>query len=1121
MIGDRSTLWILKPHRVLILLAAWIAMGIFPLDGQTTQGLISGSVINRVTGTPIAGASVTYASETLAATGTLKSDAAGYYFLPLLSAGSYSVRVTADTYQSQELEQLELPVAGRIQIDFRLRPLSDVWEAGQYRSVFLPGSKTIVTFYGPDVDTSRSGTFEGQQGTRGTLDTSVSYVIDPTQIGDLPLQGRDVYTMLVSLPGVTADNGTARGIGVSVAGTRPSSSNFLLDGVSNNNYLVTGPLSPVAPEAVQEYRISTNNYSAEYGQTAGFVANAVTKAGGNSFHGIGYEYIKNTVLDGADFADNLAGYGRLPDKEHQFGYQVGGPVRHDRLFFSSALEQLISHSNESPRTYELPAADFLKTFNVPTSRLASQLLTEFPAPVLNVPGVTGLYTVSQPVVVDRLIALERGDYATKAGRDHIMSRLAIQRLSQPDFIWSPYPAFVSGLQNNTTGIMGNWTHTFTPRITGELKLGFSSDYLAWTRAHPDIPTLTTGADPETGLSVSLPGSPAFYAYKNQNRTFQGIYSTVWTRNRHIVTAGGGVLLRYNSGFLTAGLGGEYIFSGVFGFAEDQPQNLYVTINRCSTTNDPCSATTPVQPSANRNYYYPQLYFFAQDSFRVSSRLTLNYGFRYDNFGGPQNTGAEKDAMLQLGTSGDFNAKLASAMLVQPTSGNQQVFGDDDHDFAGRFGFSWDPFGKSKTVFRGGYGIFYDPPFDNIWQNVRSNDLALVEFKLPSSGSTNYLAPIPSILPSLASQTSAVLAGSNFPNITFMDPKLRNGYAQDAFLGVQQSVGDNLTIEINGTASLGRRLITNDIVNREFTTSLGERENPALPNVDYRSSQGNSDYTALSAIVKYHWRTLQVQGAYTWSHAIDDQSDPLNGDFFNLDFTAITSASSNAVVSSFATQFNNNGDRGSSDFDQRQNLFLLGIWRSEGRRLLTRGWQVSFLAAFRGGFPYTITSPSLNNAPLPGGEVEGQRADLTNPSAAMLPNPVSGPGGVYLLNPAAFAEPANPSVVGNTGRNEFRGPGLYNLDFSLGRSFSVPYLREGTRFTIRADAFNILNHANLNNPDNLLGDSSCIFLPSGKQQCTPLFGLATYGRQGTASGFPAVSPVNETARQIQLLLRIEF
>jgi hypothetical protein len=1080
-------------------------MGMLPLLGQTTQGLISGTVVNRVTGMPIAGASVTYTSETLAASGTLPSDAGGYYFLPLLSAGTYSIRTTADGYQSMELDQLELPVAGRVQIEFKLRPLSDVWEAGQFRSVFLPGSQTIVTFYGPDVDTSRSGTFEGQQGTRSTLDTSVSYVIDPTQIGDLPLQGRDVYTMLVSLPGVTADQGTARGIGVSVAGARPSSSNYLLDGVSNNNYLITGPLSPVAPEATQEYRISTNNYSAEYGQTAGFVANAVTKAGGNSFHGIGYEYIKNTVLNAADFSDNLVGAGRLPDKEHQFGYQVGGPIKHDRLFFSSAIEQLISHSNESPQTYELPSANFLKDFNVPASRLASQLLTEFPAPVLNVAGLTGTYSVAQPVVVDRLIALERGDYTTKSGRDHIMARLVIQRLSEPDFIWSPYPAFVSGLQENTTGIAGNWTHSFTPRVTSELKFSFSEDYLAWTRAHPEVPSLVS-SDAATGLQVSLPGSPAFYAYQNKNHTPQGIYSTVWTRNRHIVTAGGGVLLRYNSGFLTAGQAGEYLFSNVFDFALDEPQKLYVTIDRCSSTTDPCSTTTPAQSPYNRNYYYPQFYLFAQDSFRVSSRLTLNYGIRYDNYGGPENTGATKDALLQLGAGANFSERLASSNLVQPTSGNETIFGADNRDIAGRFGFSWDPFGKSKTVLRGGYGIFYDPPFDNIWQNVRANDLALVLYSIPQSGSFNYLAPMTSVLPPLASQTASVLKASDFPDITFMDPNLRNGYAQDSFLGVQQSIGDNLTLEVNGTAALGRRLITTDLVNRDFTTATNGRENPDLPDVAYRSSQGNSDYTALSVLAKYHWRTLLVQAAYTWSHAIDDQSDPLNGDFFNLNFTtAVNNAGSTSLLSSFATQFNSNGDRGNSDFDQRQNLFLLGIYRSDGRRLLTRGWQVSWMAAFRTGFPYSVSAENVIES---GGEIENQRADLINPTAATLANPIAGPGGVYLLNPAAFAVPT--TGVGNTGRNEFRGPGLYNVDFSLGRSFSVPRLREGTRFTIRADAFNLLNHANLNNPDNLVSSPA-----------SPTFGLATYGRQGTASGFPAVSPVNETARQIQMLLRIEF
>jgi Carboxypeptidase regulatory-like domain/TonB-dependent Receptor Plug Domain len=1073
------------------------------LFGQTTQGLISGSIMDSVTGRPIMGASVTYSSETLAATGTLQSDAGGYYFLPLLSAGTYTLRTTANGYQSQELDQLELPVAGRIQIDFKLRPLSDVWEAGQFKSVFLPGSKTIVTFYGPDVDTSRSGTFEGQQGTRGTLDTSVSYVIDPEQIEDLPLQGRDVYTMLVSLPEVTADNGTARGIGVSVAGARPSSSNYLLDGVSNNNYLITGPLSPVAPEMVQEYRISTNNYSAEYGQTAGFVANAVTKAGGNAFHGLAYDYIKNTVFNAADFADNLSGAGRLPVKEQQFGYQVGGPILKSRLFFSSALEQLISHSNQSPVTYELPSANFIPAFGLPSTSLARQLLETYPGPVLNTKSLTGFYTVAQPVVVDRLIALERGDYTTRGGRDHLMARLAIQRLSEPDFIWSPYPAFISALKENTTAIAGNWMHTWTPRITSELKLNYSDDDLWWNRSHPEIPTLVAG-DPITGLQITLPGSPAFYAYKNLNRTLQGIYSTVWTRNRHIISAGAGVLFRFNQGYLTAGQGGEYLFSNIVNFAFDDPQYLSAGIDRTALQ----TSATPVQPDYNRTYFYPQTYLFAQDSYRVSSRLTLNFGIRYDNFGAPANTGAAKDALVQLGPGADFNARLASAALVQPASGHQQIFGADNGDFAGRFGFSWDPFGKSKTVLRGGYGIFYDAPFDNLWQNVRSNDVGLALYSVPPGG-FNYLAPISTVLQGYANQ-SPNLNSSGIP-LTLIDPNLRNGYAQDSFLGVQQSIGGNLTFELNGTAALGRRLITTDIVNREYTTTDAAaqgRPNGSLPNVAWRSSQGDSDYTALSAIAKYKWRTLFVQAAYTWSHAIDNQSDPLQGDFFNLDFTAITNATSTALRSSFAQQYNSNGDRGNSDFDQRQNLFLLGTWRSDGRRLLTRGWQISWMAAFRTGFPYTVISPVPTGAAVLGyGQIVNQRANLTNAGAAMLPSPVAGTGGVYLLNPAAFAEPTVPGVVGNTGRNEFRGPGLYNLDFSLGRSFGVPRLRESTRITIRADAFNILNHANLNNPISLVG--------------APDFGLATYGRQGTASGFPAVSPVNETARQVQMLLRLEF
>src|SRR5262249_53039862 len=197
--------------------------------------------------------------------------------LPWLPRGPYRLRGTADQYQARELHEMELPVAAFLEINFRLRPLADVWEQGQYGSVFLPGTRSVLTFYGPDVDTSRSGSFEANRGNGGGLESTISQVIDPALVRDLPLAGRDVYTALAMQPGVTSDTTTARGLGLAINGQRPSASNFLLDGLENNNYLITGPLTPVAPEAVQEYRISTNNFSSEYGRSSGFLANAVTR----------------------------------------------------------------------------------------------------------------------------------------------------------------------------------------------------------------------------------------------------------------------------------------------------------------------------------------------------------------------------------------------------------------------------------------------------------------------------------------------------------------------------------------------------------------------------------------------------------------------------------------------------------------------------------------------------------------------------------------------------------------------------------------------------------------------------------------------------------------------------
>jgi hypothetical protein len=1080
---------------------------------QTTQGLISGRLLNSVTGRAIGGASIVAIGAGTSEART-SSDASGYFYLPLLSPATYRVQVTQTGFQSQEIQELTLAVAARLELDFLLRPLSDVWEAGQYNSVFLPGSKTIVTFFGPDVDPSRSGSFEAQKGRAGALESTVSNVIDSAQLQGLPLLGRDVYTMLATEPGVTSDSATGRGLGLSINGQRPSASNFLMDGLENNNYLITGPLVTVAPEAVQEYRVSTNNFSAEYGRTSGFLANTITRAGTNQFHGTGYFYLKNDVLNANGFQENFHGFARRPDKEIQPGFVLGGPILKNRLFFSSSYEYFSSHSFGDPAQFVLPnVAELFFALSVPKTNRSYDLLTRFPPPVPSVQAVgqpiTIAATIAPPVDLERHLGVERLDHSSPDGKNRFMGRLLVSRVTEPDFIWTPYPDFISPLHQNSYALGGSYLRLIRSDLTNEARLSASSDHLSWDRPHSEIPTLSSGD------GVILPGSPAFYAYKNVNNSQELLDNLIWTKGRHLVTAGVGVLFRTSDGYLTAGENAQYGFNSVVTFAQDRPVNFRVSLSRAL-------APALVLPDSHRSYSYRQYFGFVQDTFRVTRRLTANYGLRYEYYGGPSNTGAVKDTQIQLGSGANLAQQLIGASLFTPSGGgNQQLFSADPGDIAVRAGISYDLTGSARTLLRGAYGIFYDRPFDNLWENLRNNNFILPSFNLqpnkaPQPPVFDVLTPISTVLTGLAGSP----VPNQFPEMTMVNPDLKNGRVYSYFAGVQHRFSDSLTTEVNALGSYGRRLITTDIINRDFSvpagtyvTSLG-RYTGVAPNIDYRNSDGTSDYNALTALVRYRSARGFLQASYTWSHTIDVQSDALAGDFFNLSFSAIASSSGTSGRATYARQFDPNSDRGDADFDQRHNFVLQSYWnppplfsRSQARWLL-RDWNVGALLAIRSGFPYSLlgTSTKIDG----GGLIESNRPDLINPAIAKEYQP--GAGGVQLLNPAAFVDAA-PSTLGNVGRNAFIGPGFYNLDLAVGRSFPLPWLGEGSRLNFRADFFNVLNHANLGNPDTLLGS---LTTPNAD------FGFATFGRQASqGSGFPTLAPLNETPRQIQLSVRIQF
>jgi hypothetical protein len=235
------------------------------------------------------------------------------------------------------------------------------------------------------------------------------------------------------------------------------------------------------------------------------------------------------------------------------------------------------------------------------------------------------------------------------------------------------------------------------------------------------------------------------------------------------------------------------------------------------------------------------------------------------------------------------------------------------------------------------------------------------------------------------------------------------------------------------------------------------------------------------------RGLQFQAAWTWSHAIDNQGDPL--------------VSTESAVRGFQHEFDSQGDRGDADFDQRHNLILNWLWRTPGHNRWTGGWQFAGLAGYRTGFPFTVVTNYFGSTPA--GEL------LVLPTANFT-GPGTGParptdGGVVLLDPSHFSIPS--SGVGDTTRGEFRGPGFWNYDASLAREFRAPWLGESGHLQLRAEWFNLFNHANLGSPDPRL--------------TSPTFGIAFFGRQAATSTAVGTSPLNDMPRSIQMVLRLSF
>lgn len=1007
----------------------------------------------------------------------------GSFTLPLLSPGTYRLRIECPGYQAQQVEELRLPVAGTLDVTFRLRALTDVFEQ-RMQTITVSGG-AVLPFYGPDIDLRRTGPLRLDSGAAGALESAVSYVVEPSEIAALPLAGRDVYALLVTVPGVTTETATGRGLGLSANGQRPSSSSYLLDGLENNNFLISGPAATVQPEAIQEYKATTSGFAAEYGRTAGLLANAVTSPGTASWHGFLYWFFRDDSLSAAEFQRNRLGLGRRPMAESQPGFGLSGPLRRQSLFGSMTADYLQFLSEGDAVKWTLPSTSFTPA---PGTFAASLWEKYTDRPRFESPQPTVSVNYAPPAALRRWLLTPRLDWAPAQAPWRGFFRAAVSRLERPAFIWTPYRDFWSPLFQNSSNLAAGFVST-RGRTTFDLRAASGAGETSFDRAHPEIPVMLTDFDDNT----TLPGSPASYSFRHESRHTEFTGNWIYAGERHIVKAGGSLLLRSWNGYLTLGKEGYYNFATLADFGRDRPQQVRVSLSRLEFEQG-----RYVPARFDRRYLLPAGSLFLQDSIAVGRRVRLNAGLRWEYQGVPRIDGPPNDVFLQMGAGPDWSAKFRDARTV-PSSSGQLLYQASRSLWAPRLGATVRVTPSGGTLVRAAWGLYYDRLFDNLSQNVQNNSFILSSTFVTSP----TIVPIENLLPILQQQgrlrPDLVFSRLGLFPDTLLAPTVRSYFA-----GVEHQVTPRLDLQAYFLGAGGDHLIATDSINRLRSVWNGSRWVPFradLPRVIHRTNLGASSYRAMTAALRYRSMRAAFGVTYTLGFNKDNQSEPLAGDYYDLGGVRAGSGGAALPPAEFSLQFDPGADWGRSDYDQRHNFSATAVYEipaaGTSLRWLTRNWRIASLLAVRSGFPFTVFA-----APPPGPTIANARPDLTGSEPWRSPA-LEAPGGEVVLNPAAF-QPGPEGRQGTSPRNAYSSASYFNFDLSLARAIAFT---ERLRLTLRADAFNVLNHANLGTPASFAG--------------TATFGTALYGRTGRATAFPALTPYTEVPRQFQLSLRLDF
>ncbi|HZT29588.1 MAG TPA: carboxypeptidase regulatory-like domain-containing protein [Bryobacteraceae bacterium] len=1018
-------------------------------------GKIAGTVLDP-SGAAVVDAKITATAVATGLTRTASSGGDGGYVFPLLPVGIYNVSVVASGFRTFEQKGVEVRTDQSVTVPIVLQ----IGAASE--SVTVEANAQLVE--------TRSGT--------------LSEVVGQQRIIELPLNGRNAAALVLLSPGtVDTTAGNARGSGdtqqtatypgaqsISSNGARADNVNYNLDGGSNQDHYTNVNNPFPNPDAVEEFSVQTNSYSAEYGRGAGGIVNVVTKSGTNELHGSAFEFLRNGDLNARNFFANNHDF----LKRNQYGGSLGGPIKKDRLFFFGTYQGTILRNVSLGNTATVLTnaqrnGDFSSLSKqlvdpvtkqpipgniIPASRIdpvTAKLLPYIPTS----PRSDAFINYDRPVDDTENQFMGRVDY--NLSKQRFYGRYLYSGYTRDPVVGKPdLVASARGFTDRDQSVSVSHTYNFSPsllnsaifsynRINGTIISGapFSWTDLGIPIASSTPPELTLSVAGYFSVGTGHPGE-----FNRQNFHFTD--SVHWIRGGHEIAIGGDIMKMQVDLINTYRQNANYRFRGAGYSGDPRADFMLGWADRFIQGGGEYAARRGTLGS-----------LFIQDNYRVTPSLVLNLGLRWDPFHPYSDTLGRTECYRPGLTSQRFpNAPLGYLYEGDPgcpSGGSQPAY----WNFAPRVGFAYNAGGKSNTTIRGGWGMFYQPPFVEAYNNMVDSapwspqvQRFGVPFDDPYKGYPQN--PFPAQYAPFVPPSSVQFIKPPSLAVSYT-PDWRPARTMAWNLTVERQLHTDLLVRLGYAGGKGTHLGYNSDVNAPMSApnATADNEQDRRPNQNFQEvvqdiSGGNSIYNSLQVSMEKRFsHGFTVNANYTFAKAIDQVS-------YLTDLCGVN------VIN----PYNVGAYRAVSDFNVPHRFVLNYLWQlpspSHGvARALFGGWQTTGIWSWQSGFPLLFTSNDDRSLTAVGNDL----ADVVG-----QPSLTSGSRGQKIaqwFTTSAFAS-AKLGTFGNVGRNILSGPGTFNIDFAAHKVFT---LKERWKLQYRAEFFNVLNHTLLNNPDTGVPDGN--------------------------------------------------